>query len=120
MHDSINQDLSRFIGPGSIEFFEIAQLTNSFLSEPVASWELSLHYHETRKTILNLAVTNDAAERGVNFCADFIDSARKENTLQTVLQTVENERARLPNIRNRNLEPNSWFLALDREDGPSI
>ena len=49
MHDSINQDLSRFIGPGSIEFFEIAQLNNSFLSEPVASWELSLHYHETKK-----------------------------------------------------------------------
>ena len=76
MHDSINEDLSRFIGPGSIEFFEIDQLNNSFLSEPVATWELSLHYHETRKTILNLAVTNDAAE-GVKLYADFIDSVEE-------------------------------------------
>ena len=98
MHDSINEDLSRFIGPGSIEFFEIAQLNNSFLSEPVATWKLCLHYHKTRKTILTLAVTNDSAVRGVKLCADFIDSARKEDTLQIVLQMVENERARLPNI----------------------
>ena len=101
MPDSINEDLSRFIGPGSIKFVEIAQLNNSVLSEPVVSWELNLHYHEARKTILNLAVTNDAAERGVKLCADFIDSARKEDTLQTVLRTVENEKARLPKIRPR-------------------
>ena len=87
--DSINEDLSRFIGPGSIKFVEIAQLNNYFLSGPVVSWELSLHYHEARKTILNLAVTNDGAERGVKLCADFIDSARKEDTLKTVLRTVE-------------------------------
>ena len=120
MPDSINEDLSRFISPGSIKLVEIAQFNNSFLFEPVVSWELNLHYHEARKTILNLAVTNNAAERGVKLCADFIDSARKEDTLQTVLRTVENEKARLPKIRNRNLEPNSWFLALDREDDSSI
>ena len=120
MPDSINEDLSRFIGPGSIKFVEIAQLNNSFLSEPVASWELNLHYQEARKTILILAIIIDAAERGVKLCADFIDCVKKEDTLQTVLCTVENERARQPKIRSRNLEPNSWFLALDREDSPSI
>ena len=70
MPDSINEDLSRFIGPGSIKLVEIAPLNNSFLSEPVARWELNLHYLEARKTILNLAVTNDAAERGVKLCAE--------------------------------------------------
>ena len=98
MPDSINEDLSSFISPGSIKFFEIAHLSNSFLSEPVACLELNLHYYEARKTILILAVTNDAAERGVKLCVDFINSVRKEDTLQTVLQTVENERAGLPNI----------------------
>ena len=80
MPDSINEDLSRFISPGSIEFFEIAHLSNSFLSESVASWELNLHYHEAIKAILILAVTNDAAKRGVKqkVCADFINSARKK------------------------------------------
>ena len=66
--------------------------------------------------VVNLAVTNDAAERGVKLCADFKDSAINEASLQTVLQTVENERAELPNIRNRNQEPTSWFLAIDKED----
>ena len=100
MSDSIKEDLSRFIGPGSIKFFEIAQLNNYFLSESVASWELNLHHQEARRTVLNLAVTNDAAERGAKFCADFIDSARKEDTLQTVLQMVQNESARLPSTQH--------------------
>ena len=115
MPDSIDEDFSRFVGPGGMKFFDITHLNSSFLHEPVANWELNAHYHEARRTVVNLAVTNDAAERGVKLCADFKDSVRNEANLQTVLQTVENERAKLPNmnIRNRNQEPTSWFLAID-------
>ena len=52
-----------------------------------------------------MAVVNDAAERGVKLVADFKDTTRKEGNLQAILQTVENERARLPDRRNRGKEP---------------
>ena len=82
--------------------------------EPIASWELNPGYHEARRTISSLAVTNDADEPGVKLCADFKDSVKKENSLQT----VENERAKRPNIRNR--KPTRLFLAIDLEDELSI
>ena len=61
MPDSIDEDLSRFVGPGSMKFFENTHLNSSFLHEPVANWELNPHYHEARRMVVNLAVTNDAA-----------------------------------------------------------
>ena len=51
---------------------------------------------------------------------EFIDSVSTGNTFQTVIQTEENDSSRLPNIRNRNLEPASWFLTPDREHDPNI
>ena len=48
---------------------------------------------------------------------EFIDSVRTNNTQ---IQTEENDSSRIPNIRNRNLEPTNWFLTPDREDDPSI
>ena len=52
--------------------------------------------------------------------SEFIDSERTKYTLQTVIQTEENDSTMLPNIRNRNLEPTSWFLTPDTEDDSSI
>ena len=43
----------------------------------------------------------------------FIDSVSTGNTFQTVIQMEENDSSRLPNIRNRNLEPTSWFFTPD-------
>ena len=63
MPDSIDEGLSRFVGPGSMKVFDITHLNSSFLHEPVANWELNVHSHEARRTVVNLAVTNDAAER---------------------------------------------------------
>ena len=113
MPDWIDEDLRRFIGPGNMKFFDIIHLNTSFLHKPVVSWERNSHSHEAKRTVVNLAVTNDAAQRGVKLCADFKDSVRKEDSLQTVLQTVENERAKQPNIQNMNQQPTSWFLAID-------
>ena len=60
MPDSIDKHLRRFVGPGSMKFLNITYLNTSFLHEPVVSLERNLHYHEARRTVVNLAVTNDA------------------------------------------------------------
>ena len=84
MPDSIGEHLRRLVGPGSMKFFNITYLNTSFLHEPVVSLERNPHYHEARRTEVNLAVTNDAAKRGVKLCADFKDSVKKEDNFQTV------------------------------------
>ena len=113
MPKDISEELTDFIGPGSMAFFDIAKLDHSFLTKPVANWELETAYFQAKVVVTNLAVTNDAAERGVKLCADYLDSARKEKHFQDLIQVVENERARIPDKRNRNVEPKRWFLVLD-------
>ena len=82
----------------------------SFLESPVSSWHLSDPYLEALKVVNNMCVVNDAAERGVKLCSDFLSSARKEGNLQNILQVVENNRNRVPNQRNRKKESKHWFL----------
>ena len=85
MPDSIDEHLRRFVGPGSMKFFNITYLNTSFLHEPVVSLERNSHFHEARRTVVNLAVTSDAAKREVKLCADFKESVRKEDSnFQTV------------------------------------
>ena len=84
MPDSIDEHLRRFVGPGSMKFFNITYLNTSFLHVPVVSFERNSHYHDARRTVINLAVTNDAAKTGVKLCADFKDSVRKEDNFQAV------------------------------------
>ena len=61
----------------------------------------------------NLAVVNDAAERGVKLGHDFLSCARKEENYQNILQVVENDRKSLPNQRKRHATNKKlWFLKL--------
>ena len=49
-------------------------------------------------------VVNDAAERGVKLSTDFLSAARLEEQYQNVLQVVEKERKKRPNLRKRKLQ----------------
>ena len=61
-------------------------------------------------------VVNEAAERGVKLCYDFLEAAKTENRFQQILQVVENNRFCVPNQRNRSSLSNqkSWFLTLEK------
>ena len=89
MPDSIDEHLRRFVGPGSMKFFNITYLNASFLHEPVVSLERNSHYHEARRTVVNLAVTNDAAKRGVKLCADSNCFCRQWRTREPSYPTSE-------------------------------
>ena len=85
-----DEDLSQFIGQDSWIFFTILNLDTDFLSLPVAQWEGDSSYREGKVVVSELCVVNDAAEREVKLCCDFLQSAKKEKNLQNVLQVVEN------------------------------
>ena len=49
-----------------------------FITQPVEDW-ISNEYHlYSKKLIINLVVVNDAAERGVKLCHDFLGCCRYE------------------------------------------
>ena len=60
-------------------------------------------------------VVNDAAERGVKLCHDYINSSKQKGVLQNILQVVENVRARVPDMRQREKQTKEkkWFLVLE-------
>ena len=75
-------DLRSFIGQDSYMFFKMLKLDSQFLSLPVKQWETDVGYQLGKHVISNLCVVNDAAERGVKLCYDFLHSAKKEENLE--------------------------------------
>jgi len=79
----------------------ILQLDTSFLEKDVEPWPGCAAFLLSSANVLALNVINDCAERGVKLSSDFLASARTEQHYQNVLQVVEQDRQRQPNIRKR-------------------
>ena len=84
MLERVNEDLIQFVGPSSVKFFNIMSLDPEFLSLPVEIWELDSSFNEAKLKFSNLMVVNDAAERGVKLCHDYIKSSKQEGVLQNI------------------------------------
>jgi len=56
-------------------------------------------YVASAENVKALNVVNDAAERGVKLATDFSDTARSDRHFQNILQVVENDRKKNPNLR---------------------
>ena len=112
--ERVNEDLVQFVLASSIKFFNIMRLYQGFLSLPVEIWELDSCFNEAKLTVSNLMVVNDAAERGVKLCHDYIKSSKQEGVLQNILQVVENARAQVPDMRQREKQTREkkWCLVL--------
>lgn len=108
----VPEDLSFFVGEDSVIFFQILNIDTSFLKVPIQLWNENKAYCDAKKVISNICVVNDAAERGVKLCHDFLSSSKKEDNLQNILQVVENARNEKPNIRQKKVKSKNWFLIL--------
>ena len=80
------------------------KIDTSFSHIPVEFWNDSKSYCYAKKLISAICVVNDAAERGVKLCHDFLNLSKKENNLQNILQVVEKARRETPNQRKRKLQ----------------
>ena len=104
--------LSSFIGASSWNFFHHLVINMDFLHISVENWSSSCSYQDAKQIIHNLSVVNDRAERGVKLASDYLSAAHIESRYQNILQIVENDRKRIPNIRKRKKSMESWFLTL--------
>lgn len=104
------------IGPDSSRFFTIIGLPYQFIHTSASEWADHEDYINMTQVVNKFQVVNEAAERGVKLCHDFLNVARNENRFQEVLQVVENDRLRVPNQRKISSvsETKSWFLVLEK------
>jgi len=77
----------------------VLNLDTSFLTEPSSSWKTLKSYRDAEKVVKSIAVTNDAAERGVKLAQDFLETSKSEASYQNILQVVEHDRKKQPNQR---------------------
>ena len=71
-----------------------------FLSEDVKSWDTDASYQHSKAIVKRQNVVNDGVERGVKLSTDFAQDAKSENHFQNLLQTVEDNRKQVPDLRN--------------------
>jgi len=70
----------------------------AFLQLPVENWDGNDAFQAGKAKASSINVVNDCAERGVKLTSDFVEAARTERHLQNVLQAVEHDRAKTPNL----------------------
>ena len=95
-------DLSVFVGPDSWRFFDITTIRSSFLEKPVEQWPMDPDFIRGKAIVDSFSVVNDASERSVKLTGDFLNSAKKEEIFQNILQVVEDARKSAPNQRKLN------------------
>lgn len=93
--------LADLIGPDSWYTIHILEIDMSFFAEDVESWPGNRAYETSMANVLTVNVINDCAERGVKLSSDFLSSARSEEHYQNVLQVVEHDRKRQPDLRKK-------------------
>ena len=104
-----------FINTDSWFLFRVMRLDTTFLATPVESWEDQPSYRKARRTVNNMEVVNDAAERGVRLASDYLSRTQIGEKYQNVLQVVEKDRHLLPNKRNRKgSNRETWFLRFSK------
>ena len=92
-------ELKDLIDSDSWFFFHCLGINTDFLSHPAETWETKPGFIEAKNRVKNLHVVNDSAERGVKLTSDFLNTARKENIFQHLLQVVEKDRKDRPDQR---------------------
>ena len=72
-----------------------------FLHEKVDTWEHTDGYKNALQKLKSINVVNDPAERAVKMTTDFLGKAKSEGHLQNVLQVVEQDRKKQPDLRKK-------------------
>ena len=104
-------ELEEFVGPDCWKFFEITEISSSFLLEPTSTWHTLEDFMNASEKLQKLQVKNDAAGREIKLGHSFLERAQIEKNYQNLLQIVENNRKINPNQRSKKSRDNdNWFL----------
>ena len=71
-------------------FFEVTQIDDSFLHNPLVDWPATSSFIDAMSTVSKLVCVNDVTECGVKLIQEFNSTTIDETQKQYLLQVVEN------------------------------
>ena len=98
---TMSTTLADLVGPDSWFIFHILELDSEFMTRDVVDWSDLPMFKVSGDNLNAINVVNDSAERGVKLSSDFLTSSKGEGHYQNVLQVVEQDRRRQPDLRKR-------------------
>jgi hypothetical protein len=100
----LGNKITDFIGPNSWVFFSNLDINVNFLVKDVAEWDTDPDFIKAADYVRHVKVVNDAAERGVKLCSDYLKILSKDEAIrQNILQVVEEHRKLNPSRNKREL-----------------
>ena len=81
-----------------ITIIQIMQIDHTFLHENADNWSKIHSYQRRLQNTDALNVVNDCTVHGVKQCADLLPCAHSEEHFQNVLQVMEKDCKRIPDI----------------------
>lgn len=97
-------ELHHFITENTITFFERFDFPMNFMTKDPSEWKFDREFKEIQRTLANLQVVNDHAERAVKLFSDYNQSLTKdEKGKQYLMQVVNKYRKDFPDISKSDL-----------------
>ena len=93
-------NLAEFVGERSHLLFSLFQFSEAdmdWLKFPSSQWNMFTGYEKFLNIVQNLAVVNDAGERGVKAIQEVVGKTTKEALRQSMLLTTSEDRKKHPN-----------------------
>lgn len=94
------------VGPNSWLLFKLLNANDDWLDLPAGQWEGNPGYHQMATIVSNIAVVNDAAERGVKDVQDFANTAMDDAHRGRIILVSNSHRAKLPEFLKNEMEEN--------------
>lgn len=98
--------LASFIGPNSWLAFSLFGIDDGWLQLPAAQWGDDGHYQEMSAVMMDLAVINDTAERGVEDIQDYANAANDGDHRGNIILVSASHRIRIPAFLKNEMEEN--------------
>lgn len=98
------KSLDFFVTTNTMNLFHRLRLPDTFLQADPEEWETNQDYQTAKSRVLQLAVVNDRAERGVALIQDLnCRITRDEDQLQFLIQVVADHRKRFPDASKKTM-----------------
>lgn len=98
--------LAAMIGRNSWLVFDLLGSNGEWLTLPPAQWNTHAEYLSMREVLTNLAVVNDAAERGVKDIQDYANIARDGTCRERMILVSNSHRMKIQSFLKNEMEEN--------------
>ena len=92
------------VGERSWLLFHLLDCEGDWLNLPPGQWDQSQEFNMMANIVKNIAVVNDAAERGVKDIQEYADAAQDGSCRERIVLVANSHRAKLPSFQKNEME----------------